>query len=185
MSSLTIARRYARALSEEATREAHIDAVDQDIDLIRDALDASHDLVRFFESPVISRQKKEAVVKTLFAERVQQTTLNFLRLLIEKKREALFPDVVRAYRLLRDAQEGILEARARLAHVLSEDEEKTLRQALERLTGKRIRLSATQDPTLIGGLVVRVGDTVYDGSVRHQLASLRERMGAGVPTNGA
>ncbi len=179
MSNFTIARRYARALYEEAERTGRLESVDDDVALIRDALEASSELVRFFESPVIPRPKKEAVVQALFAERVQPTTLDFLRLLVEKQREDLFPDVVRAYRELRDAQRGIVEARARAAFPLSEAEQTRLAQALEAMTGVGIRLHVEQDAGLLGGLVVRIGDTVYDGSVRHQLASLRERMELG------
>ena len=94
--------------------------------------------------------------------------------------------MVQAYRALRDEQLGIVEARARVAATLSEDEERVLAQALERVTGARVRLKIEHDAGLLGGLVVRIGDTVYDGSVRHQLASLRERMEYGqFATNGA
>ena len=186
MTNQTVARRYAQALYEEAAREQRVERIDEDIALVREALEASRELVIFFESPVISRRKKEAVVEALFAERVEPSTLRFLHLLIGKKREALFPDVVRAYRALRDEQLGIVEARARVASPLSEDEERVLAQALERLTGARVRLNIEQDAGLLGGLVVRIGDTVYDGSVRHQLASLRERMEYGsYAANGA
>ena len=176
MTNQIVARRYAQALYEEAAREQRVERIDEDIALVRQTLEASRELVVFFESPVISRQKKEAVVQALFAERVEPMTLGFLRLLIKKKREALFAAVAHAYRALRDEQLGIVEARARVASSLSEDQERFLVQALERLTGAQVRLKVEQDASLLGGLVVRIGDTVYDGSVRHQLASLRERM---------
>ena len=186
MTNQTVARRYAQALYEEAVREQRVERVDEDIALVRQGLDASRDLVVFFESPVVPRRKKEAVVEALFAGRVEPMTLHFLRLLIEKKREALFPDVVEAYRALRDEQLGIVEARARVASALSEDEQRVLVEALERLTGAQVRLKVERDAGLLGGLVVRIGDTVYDGSVRHQLASLRERMEYGpYAANGA
>ncbi len=186
MTNQIVARRYAQALYEEAAREQRVEDIDEDIALIREALEVSRELVVFFESPVISRQKKQDVVKALFAERVQPTTLNFLGLLIEKKREDLFPDVVQAYRALRDEQLGVVEARARAAYLLSEDEQARLIKVLEAKIGMRARLTVEQDESLLGGLVVRIGDTVYDGSVRHQLATLRERMETGSYTgNGA
>lgn len=179
MTNSTVARRYAQALYEEAEREQQVEQVDTDVDLIRETLDGSRDLVAFFQSPIISREKKEAVVQSLFAESLRKTTYNFLRLLIEKKREALFPDVVRAYQDLRDEQRGIMEAQAKVAYPLSESEEQTLVQALEKLSGSQVRLNVQEDRTILGGLVVRMGDTVYDGSVRNQLANLRERMELG------
>lgn len=179
MNNLTVARRYAGALYEEAVQRKQVEAVDADVDLIRQALDDSRELVTFFESPVISRDKKEAVVQQLFQERVQPTTFDFLRLLIDKGREDIFPAVVAAYRTLRDEQQGVVEAKARTALPLGEAEQKELAAALERMSGKQVRLSVTHDPGLIGGVIVRVGDTVYDGSVRHQLASLREQLSHG------
>lgn len=179
MTNSTVARRYAQALYQEAEREQQVEHVDADMDLIRETLDGSRDLVSFFASPIIAREKKEAVVQSLFVEPLDKTTYNFLRLLIEKKREALFPDVVRAYRDLRDEQRGIVEARAKVAYPLSEAEKATLVQALEKLSGSQVRLNIQEDRTLLGGLVVRIGDTVYDGSVRNQLANLRERMELG------
>ena len=179
MADPSIARRYAQALSQQAESENNVDQVDEDIELIRESLDGSRELVRFFESPVIPRQKKDAVVKELFKDRLQPTTLHFLQLLIEKKREDLFPSVVRAYRDLRDRQLGVVEAHVKSAAPLDDAETKRLETALEERTGQQVRLHTTVDPELIGGVVVRVGDTVYDGSVRHQLGVLREQLEQG------
>ncbi|ARA94333.1 MAG: F0F1 ATP synthase subunit delta [Bacteroidetes bacterium] len=179
MSDTIVARRYAQALYEQAREARQVEQIDEDVELIRQALADSRELVRLFESPVIPREKKQAVVNQLFGPRVQPLTLRFLTLLIEKEREGLFAAIVQAYRRLRDEQQGIVEAQARVAQPLAEDEEKKLREALEAITGKRIRLRTEQDPSLLGGVVIRVGDTVYDGSVRHQLRTLREKLEQG------
>ncbi len=176
MNDLTVARRYARALYEEAEEAGAVRETDADIDLIRAGLKGSRDLVRVFESPIIAREKKTAILNRLFGERVQPLVLRFLLLLVEKSREDIFPAVVQAYGELRDAQQGIIEAFARSAFELSPDERQAITRALEQRTGKRIRLSVERDPDLIGGLVIRVGDRVYDGSVRNQLADLREQL---------
>ncbi len=176
MSEITIARRYAQALYEAAEEAGRVEQVDADVAAIQAGLDASRELRRFFGSPVISREKKRAVVEKLFGGRVEPVTLRFLQLLVEKRREALFPTVVKAYGALRDERLGIVEAKARTAQPLTDDEERALAQALEKMTGRRIRMDVAQAPELIGGVVIRVGDTVYDGSVRHQLESLRERL---------
>ena len=179
MSDLPVARRYAQALCEEAARKKRTEKIDQDMALIRESLDASGELVRFFESPIISREKKDTVVVALFQKRVDPLTLKFLRLLVEKRRETLFALVVQAYRALRDVQLGIISVEARTAQPLDEAEEKKLVQTLETMTKKRVRLQVTLAPDLIGGLIIRVGDTVYDGSVRNQLVTLRERLEKG------
>ena len=180
MSDISVARRYAAALYEEATNKGQVDQLDADIALIRDSLEGSPELVRFFSSPVIPREKKASVVTALFESRLQPLTLRFMGLLVEKRREDLFPAVVDAYRGLRDDELGIVEAHVRSALAMDATEEAALKQTLERMTGKQVRLAVTTDAELLGGLVVRIADTVYDGSVRNKLVNLRERLEHGV-----
>ena len=176
---MQIARRYARALYEEAQRQSITDAVDRDVELISESLENARELRTFFQSPIIARDRKEAVVRELFGQRVSESTLRFLVMLIQKKRETFFPQIVAAYRDMRDEQLGVVRAYARVASPLSVSDHQDLVAALERLTGKTVRLEIEENRDLIGGLVIRVGDTVYDGSVRNHLAKLREQMEAG------
>ena len=173
---MIIARRYASALYEEARQQSRSKPVDRDIETIDEALKASRELVGFFKSPIISRDKKKAVIDSLFGNRVDELTLQFLKLLVDKQREDIVPEVIEAYRILRDEHLGIMAATARVAQPLSGGEEKELVDTLGKMTGKSIRLSVELDPGLLGGAVVRVGDTVYDGSIRNHLELLREQM---------
>jgi len=173
---MIIARRYASALHEEARQQSRSKPVDRDIETIDEALKASRELVGFFKSPIISRDKKKAVIDSLFGNRVDELTLQFLKLLVDKQREDIVPEVIEAYRILRDEHLGIMAATARVAQPLSGGEEKELVDTLGKMTGKSIRLSVELDPGLLGGAVVRVGDTVYDGSIRNHLELLREQM---------
>ena len=170
------ARRYAQALYQEAAAQGVTDAVDADVQILGETMDDSRELKLLFESPVISRDKKEAVLNRLFEGRVGELTTRFLALLVSKQREALVPDVVAAYRALRDEREGVVEAEVRTAQPLSSDEADRLKAGLEARVGKTVRMRIKMQPDLIGGLVVRVGDTVYDRSVRHQLEQLREQL---------
>jgi F-type H+-transporting ATPase subunit delta len=183
MSDITVARRYAQALYEAAEQGGQMDQTDDDMALIQASLDGAPALARLFASPVVPPEKKKKVVTALFTGKVHPTTLHFLEMLVGKGRERLFPTVVQSYRTLRDAHLGIVEAQARVAHPLREAEEKQVVQALERLTGKRIRLKTETDPSLLGGILLRVGDTVYDGSLRNRLATLRERLMQGTFSN--
>lgn len=175
MSDTTVARRYAQALFQEAEGEGRVDRVDDGVDAVRASLDGSRELERLFASPVIPSAKKEAVLTQLFSDRVDPLLLRLMRLLVEKGREELLPSVIRAYGQLRDERLGVVEAHVRTALPLGPDEAEALKAALERTTGQKVRLRLEVEPSLIGGLVVRVGDTVYDGSARHQLESLREQ----------
>ncbi len=171
-----VARRYAQALAEEAERQDRVEAVDADAALIRESLEASPELENFFESPILSAEQKKEVVRALFEERLSTLTYRFLQLLVEKERETLLREVLEAYRALRDRQRGIVEVQARTAGPLDDAGRTRLAEGAGRRTGHEVRLRTQQDPALIGGVVLRIGDTVYDGSVRNQLAALRERM---------
>lgn len=179
MSDLLVARRYAQALYDAATALGHVDDVDRDVELIRATLDASRELVLFFESPIVSRERKERVVTALFESRLAGTTLRFMELLIQKRREDIFPQVVVAYRRLRDEHLGIVGVTVRAARSVTDEDEDRIRTALEEWTGSSVSLETRTDDSLIGGLIVRVGDMVYDGSVRNKLEHLREQFASG------
>ena len=170
-----VARRYAQALTEEAQKDGHLDAVDADVALIADTLDESRDLRAALASPIVAQPKKAAVLSRLFEGKVSDLTMRFLNLLIDKQRDGQIPSVVAAYRALRDERTGTVEARVKTAKPLGPDEADRLKAALEARTGKTVRMHLAVDPSLVGGLVVRVGDVVYDQSVKHQLEMLREQ----------
>ncbi|MDA1029534.1 MAG: ATP synthase F1 subunit delta [Bacteroidetes bacterium] len=179
MSEITISRRYAQALDEQAEAAGKSANVAADMSLISEGLAVSRELSGLFDSPVVSREKKADVFRALFSERLDSITLRFLELLVEKRREGLFPEIVKAYQERRDRQSGVVSVSARTALPLTGDDEKRLIGSLEKLTGSNVRLETKIDASILGGIVIRIGDTVYDASVVNQLASLRERLGTG------
>ena len=174
MSDSLVAKRYAKALFDLSSSDGVLDRTDSDMHLIDGTLSGSPELVHMFESPVVSRAKKETVTRELFGSKINSVTQDFLSMLIAKRRENIFQAVVRSYRELRNEQMGIVEASAKSAKPLSEDEQQKLQRSLEQMTGKQIRLTVETDASLIGGISVKIGDTVHDSSVRHQLEGLRE-----------
>lgn len=175
MSNQTIARRYARALYEEAREAGRLDQVDADVLAVRESIEGAADLQRLLSSKVVARRRKEAVINSLFGDRVDDLIVGLMRLLISKGREDSLVEVVRSYVVLRDEVRGEVDANVRVAMPLSEQQQADLKSRLDAATGKSVRLNIAEDPSLISGLVVRVGDTVYDGSARHKLKTLREQ----------
>jgi F-type H+-transporting ATPase subunit delta len=182
MSELTVRRRYANALIDEAARQDCTQAVDDDVDMLRATLDETHEFVRLVESPAIPQDKKRDAFEALLEDRVHPITLRFVKLLVEKDRETLLADLLDTYQHLRDQQEGIVEVQARVPAPLDDAERDKFVQRLQAMTGKDIRLNVTVHPDLIGGLVFRIGDRVYDGSVRQKLDNLRDSWGQAAHT---
>ena len=187
MSQRTVARRYATALYEEADEAGVLEAVDDDVLMLRKTLDSNDKLSRVFTSPVIPQEKKDDVLKALLEDRVEPLTLRFLRLLLHKDRETMTKPILDSYQTLRDEQLGIVDAHVKVARSLAEGDREALVDVLEAQTGKSIRLHVEEVPELIGGLVIRIGDHVFDASVRNKLANLHDRLrdsAVAVDTNG-
>jgi len=176
MSQRTVAQRYATALYEEAEASGPLEAVDEDVRMLRDSIESNDPLARFFESPVIPQEKKDAVLQRLLEDRVEPLTLRFLRLLVRKDRETMTKAVLDQYQHLRDEQRGIVDAHVTVARPLDDEDREALAEALEAHTGKSVRLHVTEQPDLLGGLVIRIGDQVFDGSVRNKLSALHDRL---------
>jgi F-type H+-transporting ATPase subunit delta len=176
MSQSTVARRYATALYEEADDTGVLEDVDDDVLMLRESLESTDELSRFFKSPVIPKEKKESVIQTLLGDRVDELLVRFLRLLVHKDRETMTGEVLDAYQSLRDEQRGIIDAHVSVAHPISEEDREALVDTLEEQTGKSVRLHLQEKPDLVGGVVIRIGDHVFDGSVRNQLSNLHDRL---------
>jgi F-type H+-transporting ATPase subunit delta len=182
MKNVRVARRYAQALMPIAEEQRAIDTVASDFTAIGETIRASRDLRLLLLSPVIKEGKKAAVFQELFAARVNRITLGFVLLLIRKRRELLLPDIIEQFHALRDEKQGIVTVNVTGSTELSAAQERDLGQRMERYSGKKVRIRFAVDSTIRGGLIVRLGDTVLDMSVRRQLEQLRERFLQGGPS---
>jgi F-type H+-transporting ATPase subunit delta len=179
MKNVRVARRYAQALMTIAEEQKVVDGVADDLKAIAALLADSRDLRALLLSPLVREAKKKAVFRELWETRVNRTTMAFILLLAHKQREHVLMDVIHEYTRLRDEKLGLVEAHVQTAVPMNAAQEKDLGAHLSRSTGKQVRVRAMVDPAIRGGLMVRIGDTVVDGSVRRQLERLRERFREG------
>ena len=173
MTSSVVAQRYAQALFNETTT---VSSVTDDVALLIQTLSNSSELERCLKSPVIPRHKKSAILQTLFAEYVHAVTLRFLQMLVQRGRGPLLSAILDRFLVLSDESQGITPVHARVYSELSEDEQARLQSVLSTRLNRTVRLQVTEDPALMGGIVLEIGDTVYDGSVQHQLSLLQGRL---------
>ena len=179
MSIARIASRFAVAILDAIPEGTDREAFFQDLDDVRRSVRQSRELHLFFQSPVIPEKRKREAIDALFADRIGGYALGVLRFLVEKEREEFLVEIIDAVFDLRRQREGILATRVHSAVELTAEQRAALQSALERASGKRVEAEYARDAELMGGLTVRLGDTVYDGSVRRQLARLRERFTQG------
>lgn len=174
----TIARVYAETLFRAAERLGEVEAVDESVRGFSGVLDASPEFRRFLAAPQIDAADKRELVADAFRDRVHPLLLRFLELVIGKRRERLLDEIVTAWGGLLDARANRQAATVTTAVAPDPETVARIHAALERATGKTIVLEQRVDPKLLGGLVVRAGDTVIDGSLRTRLDSLRLRLRA-------
>jgi len=173
----SIARRYAKALIEIGIQQQTFDALGKEVERAADTLRASPELRNALENPVFSLEKRKLIMDELSRRlALSKTVRNFIMLLLDKGRIASLPDIARAHRALVDEHAGRVRATVTSARPLDPMLETRLKTALEKSSGKTVIFEKREDPAILGGLVTQVGDTVYDGSVRTQLQSLREEL---------
>jgi F-type H+-transporting ATPase subunit delta len=183
MTLTAVAARYANALADVVTAGSSPLNPQQAVAELRSfdsLLSGSAELHNALVTPAVPGSRKKAVVGRL-ADSLQlsRITRNFLFVLIDHRRIASLSDIIRTFEEVVDARLGFAQADVSSPNELNDAERRALTERLEKLTGKRIRMRFSLDPSLIGGAVARIGSTVYDGSVRGQLAALERRLSAG------
>ena len=179
MSSSRVASRYALAILDSRPDELPLGTLLQDLKDVRASVTGSSELRQFFASPVISRQHKTEGTRALFTGKVSPYTLGALLLLVENSREDLVLDIINAVFEQHRKREGIITSRVVSAVQLSDEQRARLVAALQQVSGKSIEAEYATDPAIVGGLIVRLDDKVFDGSVRRQLQRLRTRFISG------
>ena len=177
MTARMSALRYARALLDVAIAEADPAVVEQELAGLAELVGGHAALWKVMTNPAVPAPKKRAIVDALLAHvTVTPVVQKTLQMLASRDRIALLPDIVEAYSdRLMDYQK-VVRASVTSAAPLPIDRVKSLERDLAGITGRRVVMSAAVDPAIMGGIVTRIGSTVWDGSVRRQLEMIRERL---------
>lgn len=168
---------YANALADIVLQQGAAEPTRKQLADFEAAYKESAELRNFMASPAISREAKHGVIEKLVARIGASRVLrNFLFVIVDNQRTHLLPEIAASFEEVLRQRQGVAEAEIASAVPLNDKQRAALLQNLERVTGKKIQANYSIDPALLGGAVVRVGDTVYDGSVRNQLDRLRHRL---------
>jgi len=170
---------YANALADIAFEQGAAAPVTQQLGDFNAAYTASAELRNILTSPAVSKAEKRGVAEKLAARLgASKIVRNFLFVVIDHRRTHLFPEIFQSFQDVVRERLGIAEAEILSPVALSAAQQTQMTQALERLTGKKVEAKFSLDRDLLGGVRVRVGDTIYDGSLRNRLNGLRERLAA-------
>jgi F-type H+-transporting ATPase subunit delta len=176
MNDATIGRNYAETLLILAKRDGKAEEWGALIESIAAAMREDHTLKTFLESPKLAASRKIEILKKALGKRLPPLFLRFLETVIMKRRQMVIPAIAEEYHVLIDESEDRVHANVTVARDPGEPERDALVRQLSRLFGKRVVPHISVNPDILGGVIVKVGDTVMDGSVRRRLATLRSRM---------
>jgi F-type H+-transporting ATPase subunit delta len=177
LSLQTVARRYAAALADVAIERHEEREVQKELDQWASMIEANPQLKEVFANPTVPYDQKRKVLEDLIARtRVRETTASFLRVLLKNQRLSQLREVAIRYGHVLDERAGVVAANVTTARPIPEELKTTLHETLAKATGRKVRLSFTTDEAIIGGLVARIGSTIFDGSVQNQLDRLSESL---------
>jgi len=177
LSVQTVARRYAAALADVVAERGEARQVQEELSAWELMIRNNTQLQEVFSNPTIPYDQKRKVLSALITRtRVRPVTANFLQVLLQNQRLTELGEVNKRFAHVLDERSGIVSAQVTTARPVPESSQQSLREKLKTMTGKEVRLSFMTDEELIGGLVTRIGSTVYDGSVRTQLQQVKEKM---------
>jgi F-type H+-transporting ATPase subunit delta len=170
---------YANALADIALEQGAAEPVLKQLSGFGAAFAESAELRTFLAAPGVTREAKHAVIEQLAARMgASKIVRNFLFVMVDNQRAPLLPDILTAFQQVIRRRQGVAEAEVSSAMNLSEVQKAQLLRTLEHLTGKKIQAKYALEPELLGGAVVRIGDTIYDGSLRSRLNEMRTRLTA-------
>ena len=170
---------YANALADIALEQGAAEPARKQLGEFAAAYAESAELRNFLASPAVSREAKHGVIEQMVARLgAGKIIRNFLFVIADNQRTLLLPEIVQSFERVLRQRQGVAEASVLSAVEMSEQQKSTLVRALEGLTGRKILAHYSLEPRLLGGAVVRIGDTIYDGSLKTRLDQLRVRLAA-------
>lgn len=172
----TVSRNYAEALFELAARADQREEYGEAMEQMARLLAENSDVRLFLETPRIDVREKKKVLKSVLGEAVPKDVLNFIQITIDKRRQALLQGISRAYQDLLDEFMGRTHVEVTVARSYSEDDLDALTERLSALLGKRAVAHVRVKPEVLGGILLRTGDTVYDGTLRRRLEGIRRSL---------
>lgn len=176
MLNRSVARRYAEAFFSLAKEQDKIDQYQQELEKIMQVVEDTDHLKEYLAHLLIPAKEKKEIVGSLFAGQLSPTTLKFLYMIIDKRRETYLAAITAEYQDMADESRDIANADLITAQEVPEEEVRILAERLSASTGKTVQFKVAVDPSLIGGVKIRMGDQIIDGTVAKKLAMLKEQL---------
>lgn len=171
-----VAGRYAEALYQIAVQENLVEQLETELLAVNNVFNESGPLKKLINHPRITAEEKKEVLVNIFKDQISEIMMNFLSFVVDRQRELYLADMTEYFIGLANKARNISDVQVVSAIELTEEEKKELNAAMSKSTGKKVKLTYAVEQGLLGGLMVRIGDKVIDGSVRTRLEDMREHL---------
>lgn len=168
-----VSKTYSHALFEIAIESNLLERVSDDFEFVVKSLEEYPSFYEIITSPKIQLEEKKQIMDDTFGGKISSEVLNFIKILIDKKREGYIKEIFKEFKKISNDHNGLVVAKVESVVSLEEDEIKELEAKLNKLTGKTVTVKNVINPEIVGGLIVNVGDKIIDGSVRNKLENLK------------
>jgi F-type H+-transporting ATPase subunit delta len=171
-----VARRYAQAFFAIAQEKNSVDKLEAELKEIVDTINSTDELKKVMDHQLVSPEEKKAIINKIFSQDMSEITVNFLNIVIEKYRATYISAIYEEFISYANTNRNMVDAEIKTAVQTNDADLENIKARLSAVTGKTVRLQAKVDPSLIGGVVVRIGDKVIDGSIAARLAKLKDNL---------
>lgn len=172
----SVAVTFVNALLEVAVKKGLLEQIEKDLDLVCDVITRNVNFKKVLLHPSVTRNDKKNLIKKVFGEMVSGLMRNFLSLVVDRRKELVLESIPGVYKKAIDEKKGILRARVQTVIPLEGDRLNNLRKRLDKITGKQVEVEIIKDPQILGGMVIRIGNTMIDRSVASRLKNLKARL---------
>ncbi|AOY75581.1 F0F1 ATP synthase subunit delta [Clostridium formicaceticum] len=171
-----IARKYAKALFEVAQEDNNLQPIREELNFIKEALGENENFKKLLHTPLITSNEKKDIVKNVFKDTLTNEVMNFLYILVDKGRVNHIEEIVKEFNVMADASKNMVEAVAITAIPLNKERLQKLQVQLSMASGKNVKLNNEVDESVIGGVLIKMGDKVIDGTLKSRLGHLKQQL---------
>lgn len=172
----SVAITFVNALLDVATEKGQFEQIEKDLDLVCEIISKHADLKKVLFHPSVSRSSKKELIQNVFDKSVSGLMMNFLSLLIDRRKEGILDFVTDVYKEVTHEKKGVLKATVQTVMPLSGERLEDFKKKLKKITGKTVELEVVQNPDILGGMVIQIGNKMIDGSVANRLKNLKNRL---------
>ena len=170
------AKKYAQAIFDVAKNKGIIEIVYENLEFVEETIDISLELKELLENPTISLIKKKEILEALFKDKIKEDTLNFLYVIVDKNRINIISSIVYVYKELIEEYKDIIKAQVVSAVEIKEETKDRLKKELDKKLKKDVKIDYFIEEEIIGGLIIKLGDKIIDGSVRRKIEEIKNKI---------